>query len=303
MYDKNTLDRLYSTIVDKRNISNKKEWGKELSDFLIENKDAYFITAQPGGNNGDFLIYKGLYKKLRDLNIKYEEKYEEKGVRYGKTKMVLIHGGGNMNDLWGNGTSLLKNMISRHKFPIIVAPQSYYFTQTNFSDILKKANQKIYLFCRERYSYSILSKMQLPNNVGIYISDDTAFYMNKEDFSSIDSHEIGKEYVLLCFRTDKESNLGDLGNMRSKITDIFREILKGHNVEIIEADISINTSFSDFVGYTKGAKIVVTDRLHVGILASILEKPTILFSNSYFKSKSVYEYSLKYFPYTVFVDS
>jgi exopolysaccharide biosynthesis predicted pyruvyltransferase EpsI len=306
-HTKDNLEKLYNAIVDRKNVPNKeskKEWGKDLSDFLIQNKDKFITAVQPGGNNGDYLIYKGLNKRLKQLGIQYRDGVSKTA---GRKNIILIQGGGNMGDLWGNGVSLLRKMISGYTYPIIVAPQSYYFTVTNFSDVFKGVKREIHLFCRERSSYSILKKMQLPSNVKIHVSDDTAFYMTKEDFADISPHQIegkeGKEYVLLCFRTDKESSLGDLGNMRSKITDIFQKILGDTNVGIVEKDISISIPFNDFVGYVKGAKVVVTDRLHVSILASILEKPVILFSNSYFKSKAVYEYSLKHFPYTKFVDS
>ncbi|KAF5437694.1 hypothetical protein C5S35_02770, partial [Candidatus Methanophagaceae archaeon] len=76
--DTMNLKELCNAVITERNVPNKKEWGKNLSHFLIENKDAFFTVIQPGGNNGDELIYKGLNKKLRDINIVHkEEKYRE----------------------------------------------------------------------------------------------------------------------------------------------------------------------------------------------------------------------------------
>lgn len=314
--DKRNLEELCSAVINRRNVPNKEEWGKNLSQFLFENNDAFFTVIQPGGNNGDELIYKGLNKKLRDIKIKYNEiKYREGKLsrkisrineKIGtnlrevniskKTDLILIHGGANINDYWGQGTRLLRNLILHYDVPIAVAPQTFYFTKTNFLEILKKAKQEIHLFCREETSYLILAKMQLPDNVNVYLSDDTAFYLSKEDFTYFNRGNDKGEHALLCFRGDKESKVS------LDVNEIFREIFMDWNMEIIdEGDISINHSFEDFVKIIAGAKIVVTDRLHVGVLSSILEKPTLILPNSYFKNKAIYEYSLKYYPATIFV--
>jgi len=314
--DKRGLEELCSAVINKRNVPDKEEWGKNLSQFLVENEDAFLTVIQPGGNNGDELIYKGLNKKLKDLEIGYEEiKYRESKLsqrisfinkKFGtnlrevsiskKTDLILIHGGGNMNDHWGNGTSLLRNLILHYDVPIVVAPQTFYFTETNISEILKKAKQEIRLFCREETSYFSLERMRLPDNVKIHLSDDTAFYLSKEDFTYSNGSDDKKEYALLCFRGDKESKAS------LDVNETFKEIFMDWGMEIInEGDISVNQSFEDFVKIIAGAKIVVADRLHVGILSSILEKPTLSLPNSYFKNKAVYKYSLKHFPATTFV--
>lgn len=314
--DKRSLEELCNAVINKRNVPKKEEWGKDLYQFLFENKDAFLTVIQPGGNNGDELIYKGLNKKLKDIKIEYKEiKYRESKLsrrisrineKVGtnlrevsiskKTDLILIHGGANINDYWGQGTRLLKNLILHYNVPIAVAPQTFYFTKTNISEIIKKAKQDIHLFCREETSYSSLGRMQLPDNVKIYLSDDTAFYLSKGDFAHLNGCNDKKDYALLCFRDDKESKVS------SDVNETFKEIFMDRGIEIInEGDISVNQSFEDFVKIIAGAKIVVADRLHVGVLSSILEKPTLILPNSYFKNKAIYEYSLKYYPATIFV--
>lgn len=313
--DKKNLKELCSTIIHK-NESYKKEWGKNLSQFLFKNKDLFFTIIQPGGNNGDKLIYKGLNKKLVDLDINYDEiKYKEdiipkkisgfnnifmtnlKEIYINKkTNLILIHGGGNMDDHWKNGARLLENLILHYDIPIIVAPQTFNFIKTDFLNILKKARQDIHLFCREEMSYLSLQKIGLPENINIYLSDDTAFYLNKEDFSNFSGYDTKREYALLCFRTDAEHKIP------LNIVNLFKEIFMDWDLDIISEDFAINHSLEDYVCAIKGAKIVVTDRLHVSVLSSILEKPVILLPNSYFKNRAVYRYSLTHFPTTIFVD-
>lgn len=313
--DKKRLEQLCATIINKQNITSKEDWGKNLSQFLSENKEAFFTVIQPGGNNGDELIYKGLNKELVNFNIKYDERKYRDGIiskkiidinkRFGtnlkevninkKTNIILVHGGGNMDDKWGQGTRLLKNLILNFDIPIAVAPQTFHFMKTNLPEVLRKAKQEIYLFCREETSYLFLKNMQLPRNIKVQLSDDTAFYLNKEDFPCPDC-DTKSDYALLCFRTDEESKTS------LEIINKFKEVLMDMNLEIINKDISLNHSFKDFVSVIAGAKIVVTDRLHVGISSSILEKPILLLPNSYFKNKAVYEFSIKNFPATHFME-
>ena len=114
---------------------------------------------------------------------------------------IILIGGGNINDFWFHGIRLLKLLINQNRdSTIIVAPQSYYFRTTNFPSILKKFKGEAYLFCREKYSYKLLSKMKLPINVKVILSHDTSFYLSKEDFP-----KGSPKHDLLCFRQDKES--------------------------------------------------------------------------------------------------
>jgi len=63
------------------------------------------------------------------------------------------------------------------------------------------------------------------------------------------------------------------------------------------ADISLPTvcSFREFALAIARADIVITTRLHVGILSALLGKPTYLKQGPWHKIKGVYEYSLKRF--------
>jgi len=62
------------------------------------------------------------------------------------------------------------------------------------------------------------------------------------------------------------------------------------------------SDFRVFVNLIEGSRMVFTDRLHVAILAVILGKDTILYPNSYYKNKGVYEFSLSKYPNLKFVE-
>jgi exopolysaccharide biosynthesis predicted pyruvyltransferase EpsI len=312
----------------------------DLEKILIEHKSKRFFVIETGGNNGDRLIYRGMYKKLNELGINYfclrykerprpplwqlyflipwrriakiacllnmnleeglmriEKRIYEITIKVNKVQgnasgVFLIHGGGNINDLWGNGLRLLKNVIRHNPDSIvIVAPQSYYFKYTSFPALFKKSRQEIYLFCREKYSYKLLNSMSLPENVHILLSHDTTFYLSKEDFHA----RIG-DYDLICLRTDSESKIFQNTRPRITVSD-----LKYSNGRIIVGDISLINQFEYFVNLIENSRKVITDRLHVAILAAILGKETVLLPNSYYKNRGVYEFSLKEYPNVRFI--
>ena len=59
-------------------------------------------------------------------------------------------------------------------------------------------------------------------------------------------------------------------------------------------------SFDTFCTLIRDARAVCTNRLHVGVLAAMLNKPTLLVEGSYHKTRGIYEYSLRYFPHVAF---
>ena len=320
----------------------------KLEETIFRYRNSRFVVVEPGGNHGDRLIYKGMMKKLKQLQIKhivlqYKEDFKSSLLAtlyfgpwnrilrvarsanklskswilainkldkwiYKKTlklykiqatsdDVILIHGGGNMNDLW-QGIRLLKNVLQHNTHNvIIVGPQTYWFNETCFPALFAKAKQDIYLFCREKFSYHLLNSLKVPKNVHVHLSHDTNFYLSKEDF-----HVRQGNYNLICLRTDKESALFQ------KEEDIAKSLegltLAGQlKSKTFIGDLSLHGNFRDFVRLIETSKRVYTDRLHVAILATILGKETVLYSNSYYKNRGVYEYSLSNYPNVKFVPS
>jgi exopolysaccharide biosynthesis predicted pyruvyltransferase EpsI len=321
----------------------------KLEEMMLEYRGKKFVVIEPGGNNGDRLIYMGMEKKLKELGINYKVlQYRENprfyllhtiyfgpwkrilkipsvaykssnglGIAvnkldsevYGQTlradkiqvdpaHLILTQGGGNIDDLYGFGIRLLKNIIqhSRNRV-IIVGPQTYWFKWTHFPELFLTARQEVHLFCRERYSYNLLRSLSFPENVHVDLSPDTAFYLSKKDFQA----RLGA-YDLICFRTDRES----LMFQKTRDLDLSQETgprdLRKSQKRVFVGDISLLPKFREFLELIEGSRKVCTDRLHVAILAAILGKDTTLYSNSYYKNKGVYEYSLSSYPNVKFVD-
>lgn len=311
----------------------------EFYEILSKYRDNPFLFIEPNSsntNNGDELIYFGMEKVLKSLNITFEKvrfvnnggltvtqyPFElfftafskmfkkikntfqnsslvldkiEKRIHWWTMRaytsdfpstVVLIGGGGNVNDLY-DGSRLLQVVIEQNpKNTVIVAPQTYWFNSTQFPKIFQNTKQEIHLFSRERNSYSLLEKMKLPSNVNIHLSQDAALYLSREDLIPFSHRSISCSYDLLCLRNDKESAV-------SKKT-VIATIKKSTNPakKLFSGDISYSFDFKSFVGLVEGAGIVYTDRLHVAMLGTILGKETVLFPNSYHKNKAVFEYSL-----------
>lgn len=323
----------------------------ELEKILLKYRSKRFLVIEPGGNNGDRLLYLGLERKLSELGIDYTVlKYEEnpkfsflhvlyfgflkrilnvctaldkfnnsldlalnkidnwiyvRTLRANKIKVnpeyvILIHGGANINDFYGHGIRLLNNVIQNNPNSIIiVGPQTYWFRETCFPKLFLAAKQEIYLFCREKYSYNLLSSMTLPKNVHISLSYDTLFYLSKREF-----HPRQGAYDLICFRTDRESTLSQkqIAQLpRNRLINLNH--LKQSKKGIVAGDISLLNDFDDFVNLIEGSRKVFTDRLHVAILSTIIGKDTVLYSNSYYKNKGVYEFSLSKCPNIKFIDN
>jgi exopolysaccharide biosynthesis predicted pyruvyltransferase EpsI len=319
----------------------------KLEETILRYRNSRFVVVEPGGNHGDRLIYKGMMKKLKQLQIEYVVSQYQEGFKipllsklyFGPWKrilkvassanklgqswsfainkvdrwihekilkpykipatpsdVILIHGGANMNDLWPHGIRLLKSVL--HYNPhnvIIIGPQTYWFNETWFPALFIKAKQDIYLFCREKFSYNLLNSLRLPRNVHVLLSHDTTFYLSKEDF-----HIRQGNYDLICLRTDKESTVF---KKKEEATKFFEGMTQGGQLKskILIEDSSLLRDYRDFIRIIETSKRIYTDRLHVAILAAILGKEAVLYPNSYYKTRGVYEYSLSNYPNVNFV--
>ena len=321
----------------------------KLEETILKYKSKKFLVIEPGGNNGDRLIYWGMEKKLKEFGIDYavlqynevpwfpflhklhfglwkrilnitevvsksnsglkvainklDKRVYERTIKVdkicaGSSLVILIHGGGNINDLW-HGIRLLRNVIQHNRNSIvIVGPQTYWFQETCFPELFQVAKREIYLFCREKYSYNLLNSMDLPENIHVHLCHDTTFYLSKEDF-----HPRESIYDLICLRTDKESAIFRKKGNSKGLQRIGMKGLKKPLERVLVWDISLIANFRDFLHLVEGSRKVYTDRLHVAILAALLGKDTTLYPNSYYKNKGVYEYSLFDYPNVKFVDA
>jgi len=236
------------------------------------------------------------FTALENLRTILKKRFSD--IKINSAGIILIRGGGYLNDIWGNYIFLEEAIGKNPDAKVIIAPHSFFFYThpTRFVDIFRKRKNHFILFCREKYSYELLQSFNLPTNTEVHLADDTAFYLSKEDF-----HARDEKYDIVCPREDKESPEAsrNLFYKRYKNNTID---LRHTEEKVFIGDISF-FPFSAWVNLIEGSRRVYTDRLHVAILSAILGKETYFYPNVYHKNKGVYEYSLCRYPNVRFVDS
>lgn len=244
----------------------------DLKQFLksYRNKSVDFFRFP--GNYGDSLIWHGTKNLLKLLNI--TEKYIDiSSPMYNST--LLIDGGGNFVNYYSDVRNFLLEKSSLYD-EIIILPHTVFGKDQ--VKILNNISSKLTVFCREKISANFLNNKIDKGNV--YVWHDCAFY-NKLPCIPMG---IGS---LNAFRLDKESKLQTLPDLNKDIS------LKGYATKPLDEFIAIISPYQQ----------INTDRLHVAICATLLGKQVKFYSNSYYKNKAVFDYSLKKYSNIEFIES
>lgn len=239
-----------------------------------------FVFVRPGGNAGDHLIWYGAEILARRVGVSFQtlthKEYMETTVS--PEAVIYLHGSGGFNPWW-SGTPMieLEKAVAAHPGIVIQGPITCHldeaFLQKRVVDKIQKPRaEKVYIFCRERYSYDIMKRM-LPGWVELGLDHDTALNLTPSDLSP---HEVAG-YTLYVIRRDKEAS----GNSVLDLT-------------VPWMDPAIDTpKFEDWLRVHARAGRIVSNRLHSAIVGSILGKPTTIIANSYMKNRAVWEFSLQ----------
>lgn len=243
---------------------------------------------------------------------------------------VLVHGGGNFGDIWLEHQSF-RELVARElvDYPIVQLPQTVYFSDLQnairANEILG-SHPRYTLMVRDRASVDRVER-QLPDLKATFVPD-MALGWSPERIP-VDSPK-GKHTIVLA-RTDKESaesltsmvtpllagedriidwhmapwtrtkytvgripgKLSNGGNDSMKRRLLYPLIRKGYGM--------INRSNLDAgMQLLSGADVVVTDRLHAHILATLMGIPNIAMDNSYGKVRALYDDYLSRFSTTGF---
>lgn len=246
----------------------------DIYDFLKEYIDKEVILVPNPGNAGDYLILYSTILIFKKLNINFQfgginNKYNKKIIFYG--------GGGNLIHLYSDCRNFIYNNYKHNE--IIILPH----TICSNDDLLKKLiNTKI--ICRELVSYEYVYNT-VNNKDIVFLCKDLALYMDNDLLNNFKNNE--GSGILNAFRKDIESKYK--GRVKNN-DDLSRTLYK----ENINNDIKIYENVvKNFFFQISSYEIINTDRLHIAIAGFLLNKKVNLYSNSYYKNKAVYEYSLK----------
>ena len=318
-----SLSNLYyllSLYSNKLEINYKLLKLKKLASYIKEQKKSNIILVDTPthSNLGDAAIAlaekKFLEEELKNnsiievtaQDIEGMEKYYALFTK--KNKLILVHGGGFLGDIWPSEEKRFRRIIkSFYKNKIIVFPQTvhYDFSKKGSQEFFNKS-KKIYsshknltIFAREQKSYEFL-KNNYPNNQ-IYIVPDIVARLK------IDNMNFNRKNILLCMRSDIEKTVKE--EEQNVIVDKIKkkypnEIIKrtdtviNKNILPDDREHEVNLKLQEFAK----CKLVITDRLHGMVFAAITNTPCIALGNSSGKVKGVYEW-IKENEYVYYLDN
>jgi len=199
--------------------------------------------------------------------------------------IIVLHGGGNMGDIWLHEEYARRKIVETFKDNIIIGfPQSIKYYDENelkVSADIYNAHKKLMIATR----------------------DDASFKLAKEYFSGIKvirtedivmgyeypaQHRAVQEHILFATRNDMEKkDVPALENIRRIIGNEFNIV----DTDTIMSDVDfVDSEYGSMQVYLKidefhAAKLIVTDRLHGAVFALHAGRPVVVVDNSYGKIK------------------
>lgn len=302
----------------------------KVSEVLASLRGKSIFFEPVGGNNGDVVIEMGTRELLGQLGI---EVHGNKS----NAQVILINGNGGLGvELYQPDMPAIKHYAQRFRDkPLVMLPASYHFQNNLLGDCFRGRTAPAIIFAREQYSYKLLQTQTFSSDVQIGIDHDMAFNLIGSETIRALQARIAAKHILLVERFDVETATGGkpkevraplpwkralpvpIRNLGKKIIHTRRAAQTGFKSSILQRlyteapqfkglpvfahDISsiIGFTFEQFTQLIVESAVVVTTRLHVGILAALIGKPTYLFTGKapYPKIKGVYEYSLAEMPH------
>lgn len=291
---------------------------KEIIDNINRQKDGkvIFLFNTPfHGNLGDHAIACSEYEYLKDsfdypiIEILYDYIIDDKifseiAKCVNLDDLIFIQGGGYMGDIWLEEEYNVRKVISAFKNQkIAIFPQTIYYSDTpegkkHLDDSLDvyKDNENLCICVREEKSYELVKKMYGATKV--LLIPDMVLY------SKLNNKKKIRNDILFLVRCDKE---------KKHNTDEYVNIVKENDKElslvlsdtVIPREIPLEDreeQIEEMFDKCRGAKIIVTDRLHGMIFAALTETPCVVMSNFNYKVLGVYQW-IKHLEYIKFVEN
>jgi exopolysaccharide biosynthesis predicted pyruvyltransferase EpsI len=252
----------------------------DIYEFLSDYKDKNIIYIPNPGNAGDQLIAYTTIQIFQEININFT--FGNIKTVY-KNKILFYGGGGNLIGIYKDCYKfLVHNMYTGNH--IVLLPH----TVKDEDDIIRSLGDNVKIICRELVSYKYVYSI-IKNKSNVYLSRDLAFHVKGMCI------EVGKG-TCNVFRNDTEKTCVKIPKDNVDLSEKLYKIINDNNIEILkEVSMSIFKYLSDY-------EIINTNRLHIAIAGSLLNKKVNFYNNSYYKNRAVYEYSMKEFKNTTFCE-
>ncbi|MFQ8625719.1 MAG: polysaccharide pyruvyl transferase family protein, partial [Candidatus Gastranaerophilaceae bacterium] len=284
------------------------------------------------GNMGDGIIAEAEYQILNNGKYNYSIVDNYSGQSFAPCEDYnLVYGGGGLFVKYWNYQKVLDIFRDKNLKKCVVLPSSFF----ECDDVLECFDERFTVFCREEFSYKYcISK----NNRAKFIqADDMAFSLNLDLQEKYDVQKI-KENIQYLSNKD----LSVLVNIiYPKIKKLYQNVQCALNEKTVinsnkvrigyllrtdaekksektafpSMDLSIfaNSPCTDtgvvglisrvFIETLNSFDIIITDRLHIGLVSSLLGKEVYLLDNSYKKVSGIYEYSMQSYKNTHIISS
>ena len=270
--------------IDIPELINKPDFNDK--NLLAELKKLGRFTYIPNpGNIGDMLIASATYDFFKRNHIKFNP--YQKHTNPGKN---IVYGGGGIwtADYEKDWCKFLPWFQKAKR--IVILPGSF----NNCQKLIDILDERFVVFCREKRSYEYLKSAN--TRAKILLDHDMAFRLkNMPKQINI----VGKGAVVL------KSVAFDSIPQTALFMRVDRESAGKYKTDLDVSDITYGMHYDkrDWIDYCTGlmmnvinrADTIVTDRLHVAIMAHLLNKQVYMMDNTYGKLSAVYEHSMKQF--------
>ena len=282
---------------------------------LCSGTDFIMFNTPDHGNLGDQAIalseerfFKDRFPEVvyREVTGDYYRKNRQLFRRIVNKNIVIgICGGGYIGDVWIEEEELVRSIIT--SFPgnkIIVFPQTVYYHNDQKGNkewertkqLMESHDDSLYLCLRDKKSYNFIKSSSRINNLLLY--PDMVLSLSYH-FSE------NRQGILTCFRADQEKVLKDeiINRIYLYAKDNELEIASTttvytRNINVLDRKKEVMDKLKEFAS----AKVVITERLHARIFATITGTPCIAFDNESKKISGVYEW-IKDLDYIRFISS
>lgn len=315
------MDLLYPlrlTVRAMRRVRQNRAEAKYLRAYLADcDETTAVVPGTPLHRNlGDSAIFLAQKAYLESLGYKVKEitwtqiHTHRKLIRKLIPRKTLIAqlGGGNMGNQWIKEEELHRTLTLDYPHnPTVIFPQTVYFTPDADGEKEKEFSAQIYgghpnliWVTREKRSYDAVRAM-CPEST-ILLTPDIVLSATMDTFGAA---EQSREGILLCMRSDLERSTTD------EMQAALEQMLSATGLPVRKSDMYTDETVTaenraDLVRRKMeefaAARLVVTDRLHGMIFATLTGTPCIVFTNTNYKISGSYEW-LRYLLYVRYVES
>lgn len=253
---------------------------------LYHSKCRFVYKANPG-NAGDGVIAAATYDFFEVNGFNYEQ--FRFGELYNNVTDVLIFGGGGnlIEGLYSEGRDFLRDNVKNFA-KIIIMPS----TIKGYEDFFIENKDNLIVCAREKTTFKSLLSLGYIKDKNLLLAHDMAFYLDRSKYTNDITPFKGE---VKCFRTDNES-------FDRQWKENNHDISLTWNGDYWDNIHLARSSTTCLISFLQEYSTINTDRLHIAILGSLLDKKVNFYSNSYYKNEAVYNNSIKnYYSKTYFI--